>query len=311
MRNDAKLVVIPAGKSSVREFRLNYNKVAFYIATTIVFLVVALSATVNLLTEYVNDSRLHDLSRSNAVLKEHILQLNQRIDSLYANMSGIQAQDDDIRLLMNLPDVDPDIRTAGVGGAIADVDLGKDLAGFFLDDDSKSSLLSVYEKMQQLERQVQFELQSYATLATLVRAKKDSLRYLPAIFPCEGHRLTDGFGVRRHPITGRRTKHEGLDIAAKIGNPVYATADGVVRFVGRNGGYGKSIFIDHKYGYQTRFAHLNAYNVRRGQYVKRGDVIGEVGNTGRSTGPHLHYEIRLNDQAVDPMGYFFDNRFLK
>lgn len=311
MRNDAKLVLIPSGNSTVREYRINFLKI---FVLSILFVVVAAISSflaVNGLADYLNNSKVQDLKRTNTVLKSQVTQLNNRIDSLFTNMSKIQNKDDDIRLLMDLPDLDPDIRNVGVGGAKTDVDLGSDLAGFFLDDYSRSSLLNSYEKIQQLERQASFEMNSYATLSQLVRNKKDSLKYLPAIFPCEGSRLTDGFGMRRHPITGRNAMHEGLDIAAKIGNPVFATADGVVQFAGHNGGYGNSIFVQHKYGFQTRYAHLSEIGVKKGQFVKRGDIIGKVGNSGRSTGSHLHYEVRYKRVPLDPKDYFFDSRFLR
>ena len=311
MRDDAKLVIIPAGNSTVHEYRINYKKILSITAIFLIFTGVTAFYAINGLTDLVNDSKVQSLKRANQVLKSHISQLNGRIDSLFSQMSYLQSKDDDIRLLMDLPDLDADIREVGVGGAKTDIDLGTNLAGFFLDDYSRTSLLNSYEKIEQLERQLKFEMKSYANLSQLVRNKKDSLKYLPAIFPTEGNRLTDGFGMRRHPITGRNSMHEGLDIAAKIGKPVYATADGVVKFIGNNGGYGKSVFINHKYGFQTRYAHLNKYLVSTGQFVKRGDIIGEVGNSGRSTGSHLHYEVRFRNVPLDPKDYFFDARYLQ
>lgn len=311
MRSDSKLVLIPSGNSAVKEYRVSPLKI-LVLASSLVLVLASLGFWgVNSLTVWINNSKVQNLSRTNAVLKQHIDVLNGRIDSLYAQMNIIHAKDDDIRLLMDLPELDEGVRDAGIGGAKTTIDLGYDLEEFFLDDDSRENLLASYEKIENIERQVKFELMSYATLSQLVRNKKDSLRYLPAIFPTEGHRITDGFGMRRHPITGRYTKHEGLDIAAKIGVPVYATADGVVQFTGRNGGYGKSIFINHKYGFQTRFAHLHRILVKKGQIIKRGDLIGEVGNSGRSTGPHLHYEVRYNRITMDPKDFFFDSRFLR
>lgn len=127
----------------------------------------------------------------------------------------------------------------------------------------------------------------------------------PAITPARGI-LTSGYGMRRDPITRGRAFHSGLDIAAAPGAPVYATADGVVARAGRNGGLGKSVFISHGYGLSTRYGHLSEIAVKPGQKVERGDVIGHVGNTGRSTGYHLHYEVHRDGKAVNPAAFLMD-----
>ena len=311
MRDELKILLISKGETEVKEYSLNSLKIISF--TIVIFTLLGVSSLwfVNGLTEWLSDTRMANLKRTNTILIDQVSSLNSRIDSLFVQLNYISEKDDDIRLLMDLPELLPDIRLAGIGGARVNSGIGENLDEFFLDDYSRTSLLNSYEKIQQLERQVKFEMLSYASLNRLVKNKKDSLRFMPAIFPCEGRRLTDGFGNRRHPITGRIAFHEGIDIAAKIGNPVYATADGIVEYVGRNGGYGKSIFVNHKNGFQTRFAHLNSIGVKKGQFVKRGDVIGGIGETGRSTGPHLHYEVRFHRKPLDPKGFFFDERYLK
>jgi murein DD-endopeptidase MepM/ murein hydrolase activator NlpD len=114
------------------------------------------------------------------------------------------------------------------------------------------------------------------------------------------------YGMRIHPITKVRTMHEGMDFSARTGTPIYATGDGRVTFAGRdNSGYGMYVIIDHGYGYKTLYAHLYKTLVKKGQRVRRSDIIALVGNTGKSTGPHLHYEVRLNGKPVDPRNYYF------
>jgi len=126
----------------------------------------------------------------------------------------------------------------------------------------------------------------------------------PLVLPVRSsYRLSSGFGWRRHPTTGKSRMHEGTDLAAAIGTPIYATADGVVAFAGWANGYGKVIKIQHAMGFETRFGHLSKFNVKKGQRVSRGDRIGDMGNTGRSTGPHVHYEIRIGGKPVNPMTY--------
>lgn len=126
---------------------------------------------------------------------------------------------------------------------------------------------------------------------------------VPSRMPLDGMTLTSGFGMRRHPILGGRRNHKGIDLAAPTGTPVYATADGIVAKAERFSTYGNYIQIEHGGELQSRFAHLSGYAVAAGDRVKKGDLIGYVGSTGRSTGPHLHYEIRVGEVAVDPTPY--------
>jgi murein DD-endopeptidase MepM/ murein hydrolase activator NlpD len=127
----------------------------------------------------------------------------------------------------------------------------------------------------------------------------------PSIYPVHGL-LGNGYGWRRDPFTGMRDFHQGLDLVAPLGTKVVAPADGIVTRVGQSGGFGNSIFISHGYGIITRYGHLSAYNVKVGQRVKRGDVIAMVGSTGRSTGPHLHYELLVHQRNVDPIKYILE-----
>jgi len=126
----------------------------------------------------------------------------------------------------------------------------------------------------------------------------------PSIWPTSGGRLTSGFGMRRSPFNRAITQfHSGIDIAGAHGSPIYATADGTVSFAGYRGGYGNMVLINHGYGFETCYAHLSRFAVSSGQWVKRGQVIGYMGRTGRATGTHLHYEVRVNGVAVNPMNY--------
>jgi murein DD-endopeptidase MepM/ murein hydrolase activator NlpD len=128
----------------------------------------------------------------------------------------------------------------------------------------------------------------------------------PSIRPARTPWLTSSFGVRFHPIMHIYIMHKGLDMAGHIGMPIYAPADGAVIWAGKRGGYGNTVVLDHGYGMQTHFAHLSKYMVQRGAHVRRGDVIALMGNTGHSTGPHLHYEVRRNGQPMDPRRFILD-----
>jgi murein DD-endopeptidase MepM/ murein hydrolase activator NlpD len=129
----------------------------------------------------------------------------------------------------------------------------------------------------------------------------------PSLAPVTGL-MTDGFGRRRDPFTGRRAFHRGLDISARRGTPVVAPADGVVVYSGRNGGLGKMVRVSHGFGYTTVYGHLDSIDVEVGDEIQRGDAIGTLGNSGRSTGPHLHYEVHVDGKAVNPLYYFLATR---
>ncbi len=140
---------------------------------------------------------------------------------------------------------------------------------------------------------------------SVITKKKTQLASTPSIWPCRGY-VTSTYGYRIHPFTGQREFHNGLDISSQLGYNVMATGSGYVVSAENRGSMGKMILIDHGYGFTTRYGHLADYNVKEGDYVKRGKVIGYIGNTGRSTGPHLHYEVRLYEKAHNPQDFILD-----
>ena len=150
---------------------------------------------------------------------------------------------------------------------------------------------------------------SYDEVIELAENKERLYAAIPAIQPIANKelvRLSSGFGIRIHPVYKVRKMHTGIDFSAPIGTPNYATADGVVEKVKVSfSGYGKNLLVDHGYGFKTRYAHMHEFAVRKGQRIKRGQVIGYVGNTGTSTGPHLHYEVIKNNRKINPVHYFF------
>jgi murein DD-endopeptidase MepM/ murein hydrolase activator NlpD len=146
---------------------------------------------------------------------------------------------------------------------------------------------------------------SLSELEKLLQTKKEMLIHTPSIWPVHGW-VTSGFGFRTNPFTGLNQMHEGLDISNRIGTPVIAPADGIVSDTGKDLSYGNAVAVSHGFGVTTRFYHLSKILVSAGQKVKRGDRIAEVGTTGKSTGPHLHYEVRVNGVSVNPARYILD-----
>ena len=227
--------------------------------------------------------------------------LSRRLDEALGVMQGIQQRDDNLyRVVLQADPVADAVRKAGYGGTNRYEDL-MDLANADL-------VVNTTQKMDMLNRQLYIQSQSFDEVVDLFKDHDEMLKSIPAIQPVSNKNLrqtASGFGYRVDPIYKTTKFHSGMDFSANIGTPVYATGDGKVIKVGWESGYGKLIKIDHGFGYVTWYAHLNDYNVRVGQKVVRGEVIGKVGNTGKSTGPHLHYEVHVKGKVVNPINYYF------
>lgn len=229
--------------------------------------------------------------------------ISDRLDLLANVLDDIQERDDHIyRVIFEADPIPRTVREAAFGG----VDRYAHLAGY-----QNSELIShTMKRIDQLASQLYIQSKSYDEVFDMALNKADMLASIPAIIPLSRgtDRLISGYGMRIHPIYKTMRMHSGVDFTAPIGTPIYATGNGVVVRVERNNyGYGRMVVIDHGYGYQTLYAHMSEFNVRRGQKVQRGEVIGKVGNTGTSTAPHLHYEIHRNGRAVNPVHYFYND----
>jgi murein DD-endopeptidase MepM/ murein hydrolase activator NlpD len=175
-----------------------------------------------------------------------------------------------------------------------------------------TTLLETMQKsIDYMRRRIQLQASSYDTLQKLVETKERMLSAIPAIQPVSNRtldRVASGFGYRIDPIYKTPKMHTGIDFTAATGTPVYATGDGTVKESGYdNGGYGNNVIINHGYGYQSLYAHMKKIKVRVGDRVRRGEVIGWIGSTGKSTGPHLHYEVIKHGEKIDPIHFFFND----
>ena len=172
-----------------------------------------------------------------------------------------------------------------------------------------SIIFSIGNKLSEIEHLLEKSNYRFRLLISEINKNEDRLSHTPAIQPISNKdlkRTSSGFGMRYHPILKIRKMHNGMDFVSPIGTPIYATADGKVQISSESfHGYGKYVRIDHGYGYKTAYAHLNELKVKVGQTIKRGDIIGTLGNTGLSTGPHLHYEVIYNNKFVDPINHYF------
>jgi murein DD-endopeptidase MepM/ murein hydrolase activator NlpD len=172
-------------------------------------------------------------------------------------------------------------------------------------------IIKTNQRLDKLSKQLYVQSKSYDEIISMAKNKEKMLSSIPAIMPVSNKDLTrtaSGYGWRIHPIYKIRKFHEGMDFTAPTGTEVYATGDGIIEVVkSSKRGYGKRVVIDHGFGYKTRYAHLNEFNVRRGQEVKRGEVIGYVGSSGLSVAPHLHYEVMKGNKNVNPVDYYFND----
>ncbi|HEX8041235.1 MAG TPA: M23 family metallopeptidase [Chryseosolibacter sp.] len=232
--------------------------------------------------------------------------LNKDVESLNQILDNVEHRDDNIyRVVLGAEPIEKSVRDAGIGGADRYADIRKKNIAH------SDLVIALHEKVDKLRRKLYIESKSQDEVVHLAEQKEKLYASIPAIQPIANKQLialSSGFGMRIHPIYKVKKMHPGIDFAASIGTPVYATADGTVSKVDvKFSGYGKMVEIDHGFGYRTRYAHMHDFAVQKGQHVKRGDLIGYVGNTGLSTAPHLHYEVFINDQRVDPVHYFFND----
>jgi murein DD-endopeptidase MepM/ murein hydrolase activator NlpD len=229
---------------------------------------------------------------------------SKKIEQLSEVLEEIQERDNNIyRLYFEVNPIPLEQRQAGFGG----VNRYKALEGF----DNSEMITDVTKNMDILSKQLYIQSKSLDEIVELAENKEELLAAIPAIQPVKNEDLTrmaSGYGWRTDPFTKARKRHYGMDFTAPKGTPVYATGDGVVVRADQNAaGYGKHIRIHHGFGYVTLYAHLNDYNVRKNQRVKRGDIIGYVGNTGRSEAPHLHYEVIKNGEQINPINFYYGN----
>jgi murein DD-endopeptidase MepM/ murein hydrolase activator NlpD len=230
--------------------------------------------------------------------------MNREMENVEKVLGHLQETDDNLyRTIFEAEPVPSTYRTGGIGG----VNRYEELEGF-----SNSQLIvETATKLDKIRKKIYVQSTSFDELIAFAKEKEDMLRSIPAIQPVSNKdlkRTASGFGLRIHPIYKISKFHSGMDFTAPTGTEVYSTGDGIVSTVkSARRELGNHIIIDHGFGYQTIYAHLDKFNVKVGQKVKRGDVIGFVGNTGLSTAPHLHYEVMANGRTVDPALYYFND----
>jgi murein DD-endopeptidase MepM/ murein hydrolase activator NlpD len=243
------------------------------------------------------------LKRENEQLLSQYNLMNKDIEKISKAMEDIQMRDDNIyRVIFEANPIPSTVRMAGFGGANRYTKLES--------MDNSELIISVAKKLDVLSKQVYVQSKSYDDVIKMALGKEKMLASIPSIMPVSNRdlkRTASGWGMRMHPIYRIPRFHYGMDFTAPQGTEIFATGNGIVKEAGRDAGYGNTIIIDHGYGYETMYGHLSRIMVKIGQTIKRGDIIGLVGSTGASVGPHLHYEVSKNGQKVNPQNYYFQD----
>ena len=230
--------------------------------------------------------------------------LNDRLDNIEILLTDMEQRDNDLyRVMFEADPIPRQVRRSG----FSDADRYAGLYGYI----NSNQVVSAARKLDVISSQLYHQSVSYDTLFAMARNKSDMLAHIPAIFPLketEIKYISSYFGYRPDPIYKVEKLHTGIDFSAQMGTEAYATGDGVVSDVEKgHWGYGNMVTIDHGYGYKTRYAHLQKAAVRKGQRMKRGQLIGFIGNTGKTTGVHLHYEVLKNDTPINPINFFYND----
>jgi murein DD-endopeptidase MepM/ murein hydrolase activator NlpD len=269
------------------------------------FSAVALTAVfVFILFNFFDSPKELMLKREIAEYKLQYQIMNDHLDKMQKVMDDLENRDDNIyRVIFDAEPIPKSVRQAGIGG----VDRYANLEGF---DESKL-LIETAKKLDKLTSEIYVQSKSFDEVFAMARNKEKMLASIPAIQPIRNidmRRISSYYGYRIDPFYKVKKFHEGIDFSAPKGTPVHVTGDGiVVRVIRSNRGYGNEILVDHGFGYMTRYAHLSAFKVKKGQHVKRGQVIGLVGDTGKSTASHLHYEVIKNHHPINPIDFFFND----
>ena len=287
---------------------LSYRKIAvkksdYYKKSVFGVLAILLIAFIGFIvfSQFIMSPNERAVNRENENLQLNLEILSKRIDESSTILNQLQERDNNIyRMYFEANPIPDEQRKAGFGG----VNRYKSLEGY----DNSKMIKQLTKDVDVLSKQLVVQSKSLDEIVTLAKEKEKMLAAIPAILPVkivDLTRMASGYKWRMHPILKIRKFHKGMDFTAPIGTPIYASGNGRVSRAERSATFGNVVYIEHGYGYKTIYAHMSKIKARRGQTVKRGDLIGYVGNTGRSVSAHLHYEVHKNDRALNPINFYY------
>ncbi|MBL56502.1 MAG: peptidase M23 [Flavobacteriales bacterium] len=281
-------------------WRVRLKKAGLHLGVSLSLALLIIVGSYPLVSRYSEKEKLQEIEK----LQTEYDAMNRKVEEIALELNVLKMRDDSVYAdIFGVPPVSKTLRIGGTGG----IDEFENLRGY----SNSELMLKSAQLVRTLENQVNIHKKGFERIHKLSNTRSSKLAHVPAIQPIHNHNLirtASGFGMRLHPVYNVMKMHSGIDFTAKIGTDINATGDGVVTSVKvSRTGYGKHVIIDHGFGYKTLYAHLSAFKVSKGQKVKRGDIIGKVGNTGTSTGPHLHYEVIRNNKKIDPAHFFFND----
>jgi murein DD-endopeptidase MepM/ murein hydrolase activator NlpD len=288
------------------EIRLSFKQLLRKGAPYMFFILFVAAGFTYILDHYFETPEKSRLKAENEFLSQNLETIQNRLENIDSKMNQLAKQDNHIyRVIYQMDSIPSQVRNAGFGGT----NRYTKLKGH----ESSNMVIDISHRLDLLGKKLNIQQNSFNEISEILKTDESRLRALPIIQPVHNEDLTrlgSHFGVRLHPILRIYKMHEGIDLTAPKGTPVYAAGDGIVVEVEKNRsrrGYGNLVIINHGFdGLETRYAHLSTFNVKQGDVVKRGQKIGTVGNTGLSTAPHLHYEIRRNGKPINPLYYIVD-----
>ena len=307
-KDEVTIVIFPGSLSAPKKLRLPKRLVKFSILVSFVVLIGFLGSSFYFIQQYLklqgSEAELVKLRHESKIRKIQVEKFTQQVKNFETEMVRLERFEKKLRVITALENSPRSIeKNWGVGGPYG---LSTNSFTTAMGRGAANMVERLSNGLDHLGKQAKIQSISFQELDNFFKNQKSLLSSTPSIWPIRGW-VTSGFGFRKSPFTGLREKHEGWDIAARNGAPVRTTADGVVVVEGREYGYGNLVEIDHGYGLVTRYGHNSKHLVKVGDRVKRGQVIALVGNTGRSTGPHLHYEVLLNGVPANPKNYILED----
>lgn len=305
-RNRYKIILIKEGKFDLKQFNLTLFQIISFFCIFFVFIFLLSFFSSRQMLHWVNKTEIQKHKVDNQLIIDNYEFDKNRIDTLLKQLELIKKQDENLRKLVKLPPIHNDIRKMGFGGVDDEVDDMKELNYLF--PENNFNFNNMNDEMNRVERLIKLELLSYEEIDNVINNDKNKILSYPAIYPVKNGdlNLSSNYGYRLDPFSKKYKFHDGHDFSAPTGTNVYSSANGRVIKSQYLGSFGNYIEVDHGNGYITVYGHLSSRKVRRGEKVLRGQKIGEVGNTGRSTAPHLHYEVRYQKKSMDPSLFYFD-----
>ncbi len=296
------VMILPDETTKVRRYRVPRLIVRSLLAATVVLTLVFAAVITDYFLVKNQVTELVGMRLKTRQQKQQLITFAKTINDLQSEMNRLRHFDTKLRVMADLDGVIYPEQFMGIGGENPEPFNPMETEISFQD---KALIDNMTRGLTRLMTEATIQERSFQELVEYLEDQKSLLASTPSIWPVRGWK-TSGFGYRTSPFTGRREMHKGVDVATRTGTPIIAPADGIVIFAGREGGFGNMVVLDHGYGLATKYAHNSEIDVKRGQKVDRGDVIAKVGNTGRSTGPHLHYEVLVNGVAINPMRYILN-----